>query len=687
LRRLVLALAALAAALVLAAPAGAAGYADAGYWNVADRLQERIEPWWDRHRDLYKPGDLSADTMVNANMLLLHSEAALYGHTGPSRQDGRARSIATAMVDSPPFVATLSGEEMGQAHAPGWLGAMNVQHAIQHLVVDAEVAEALAAAWRARDAIGLPPQTADLIARRLAAVAAGRYWRYPALRLNQINWYASVYRAAAETSGNNWYYRRDLLAQVRRFVRGIVTHRRDVAGNLRGGMRFQYVPDRPPGMRLNLDSPEYANLVASFARTWDAARAAGMPDLRASEKTILRRWMTRVLAGYWTHAGYLNWDTGFGFRRLHQAKKLPLAEQGLLAIAAGGDLVPRGPWAAWAKAMLDRSLELYLSWLPAGEGLPPALLYDLSVRHQPPPHAVLAASRVAANAARAVSAGIGRRTAVTPPPLYAFDPDIGRLAITTPRYNTAIVPVNHKAFPYGGIDLARLFDGRQRVAASIGGLPPASFGMVVRDARNRTVLATQRPRKFATRGRSPLRLVRAPSGVGASPLSPPTRAYAGPFSVLEATASVSAGGVTGRSTYVFRRSTIDGRWAFGASRRAARTVQVLFPSWGDGRAHVWAIGREGRARELTGPRRLSGISWLYVQSEDSGYAVVPRSAPGRAVATVVHPADQSSEPKAGPTLVLRLARRTRARSLGASVRLIPAPTRAEARELVGHQTY
>jgi hypothetical protein len=491
-----------------------------------------------------------------------------------------------------------------------------------------------------------------------------------------------VYRAAAETSGNSWYYRRDLLAQVRRFVRGIVAHRPDVAGNLRGGMRFQYVPDRPPGMRLNLDSPEYANLVASFARNWDAARAAGMPDLRASEKTILRRWMRRVLAGYWTHAGYLNWDTGFGFRRLHQAKKLPLAEQGLLAIAAGGDLVPRGPWAAWAKAMLDRSLQLYTSWLPAGEGLPPALLYDLEVRHQPAPHAVLAASRVAANAARAVDAGIGRRTAATPPPLYAFDPDIGRLAVTTPRYNTAIVPVNQGAFPYGGIDLARLFDGHQRVAGSIGGLPPASFGMVVRDARNRTLLATQRPRRFASRGRSPLRLVRAPSGVGASASSPPTRAFAGRFSELEATASVSGGGVTGRSTYVFRRSTIDGRWSFGAPRSAARTVQVLFPSWGDERAHVWAVGTAGQARELTGPRRLSGIRWLYVQSEDSGYAVVPRSAPGRTVATVVHPADQSSEPKTGPTLVLELGRRTRARSLGASVRLIPAPTRVEARALV-----
>ena len=37
-----------------------------------------------------------------------------------------------------------------------------------------------------------------------------------------------------------------------------------------------------------------------------------------------------MIAGYWTHGGYLNWDTGLGFRRWHQAKKVPLAAQALL---------------------------------------------------------------------------------------------------------------------------------------------------------------------------------------------------------------------------------------------------------------------------------------------------------------------------------------------------------------------
>ena len=56
---------------------------------------------------------------------------------------------------------------------------------------------------------------------------------------------------------------------------------------------------------------------------------------------------------------------------------------------------------------------------------------------------------------------------VKPPPLYSFDPATGRLAVTTPKYNTAITAVTHGAYPHGGIDLARLYDGRQNIAATL----------------------------------------------------------------------------------------------------------------------------------------------------------------------------------------------------------------------------
>ena len=89
---------------------------------------------------------------------------------------------------------------------------------------------------------------------------------------------------------------------------------------------------------------------------------------------------------------------------------------------------------------------------------------------------ILFAARMAANAARAVTAGLGRSPGSEPPPFYAYDADIGRLAVSTPAYSTAIVAVNHAAFPYGGIELARLFDGRGEPLTGIGGVGPAAMG-------------------------------------------------------------------------------------------------------------------------------------------------------------------------------------------------------------------
>jgi hypothetical protein len=393
--------------------------------------------------------------------------------------------------------------------------------------------------------------------------------------------------------------------------------------------------------------------------------------------------MTRVLAGYWTHAGYLNWDTGFGFRRLHQAKKLPLAQEGLLAIAAGGDLTPGPAWAAWAKSMLDRGISLYERWLPDDGGVPPALLFDLSERPQPAAHAVLAAARVEANAARAVDAGLGSHRSAVPPPLYAWDPDTGRLAVTTPHYNTAIVSANANAFPYGGLDIARLFDGRQEVAGSIGGVSPAAFGMVIRTAAGHTLLATQRPASGGVRGAPAVHLVQAPSGVGASPRSAPTRAFAGRFTRLRTIGHVRRGRQAATVGYVFRSRTIDARWSFRGTGRARRTVELDFPSWqGNGDAHVWAVAPGGWTREILNYRTLEGVRWFYVQSERSGYAVVPRDMPASARAQLVHPARQPSAPRPGPTLVLELAHASRARSLSGAVRLIPAKDLATARRLV-----
>jgi hypothetical protein len=664
--------AALVAAALLgftAAPAHA--WDEARYWAFADRVQERVDDAWSKSLDRYTPHSISAETMMNANMLLVHATAALRGYHGPSRQDARARSIATQLVtQTPPWLEIVRDPQPGsQPHAPGWTASMREERSGQHLVVDGEVADALATAWRARDAIGLDPNVAAVIQDRLRRVAESPYWRYPTIRLNQINWYAEVYSAAAEVTGDPAFLQRDMHGQLTRFVRSIRKPTPGTAGTLGPGMRFHYLPDGAPRSQLNTESAEYANIVASTNRFYDAAVARGMPPLPPADEALLRRWMTRVLAGYWTHAGYLNWDTGFSFGRWHQMKKLGLAQQSLIGIAAGGRLSPSRAEAAWAKYILESGFALYERKLPEHTGVAPGLFYPFTVHPQSDAQALLSASRLVANAARAVSAGIAARPVAEPPPLYAFDPDVGRLAITTPRYNTAITAVTQGAYPYGGIDIARLYDDRQEVAATLGAQAPASFGLLVRDRRGNSRLVTARPASDRTTPPA-LRLVRAPRGVGSA--GTPLRPFAGRFRVLRVTGTAHGAGVDARSTYTFRRSSIFGEWAVHARTTARRSAEALFPSTGGDRAAVWAILRSGLVVKLEDRIEVRGVAAFWVESEHAGYVVVPSDRVKGSVATIIQPKTQPSAPDPGPTLSIRLTNRLRKRTVHFSARIEPA---------------
>ena len=117
----------------------------------------------------------------------------------------------------------------------------------------------------------------------------------------------------------------------------------------------------------------------------------------------------RVLAGYWTHGGYVNWDTGFGFRRWHQAKKLGLSQQALIGIATAPQLAPRPDAPAWANWMLRRGFEFYERQLERSGDTPPAMFFGVHAEPQPVENAYLALARMSSNAARAIAAGLGAR--------------------------------------------------------------------------------------------------------------------------------------------------------------------------------------------------------------------------------------------------------------------------------------
>ncbi len=610
---------------------------DARYLAFADRMVVAVEDVWDERAGFYR--SRRSEPQFNANLLLVYSVAAQAGHRGPARRDERARRIARRLVQSPaPYVVRdppTQGDS--QTHAPGWTNAIEGE-GLQHLVFDADLVDGLAAAYGARHALGLPASTARRIADAVHRTASGRFWRWPAIRLNQISWYAQMYAADATVTGDGTMLREDLRKQVVRFARRS-------RANFGPGLGFRYLPHRSNASTSNVDTAEYASITLSAARFLEPARAAGMRPLPRAAVRLLRDWARRAVAGYWTHGGYLNWDTGLGFKRWHQTKKLGLSQQALIGIASSPTVA--GPrLRAWAKWMLDRGFVLFDRWSRRAGGVPPGLAFGVHVDPQSGGDARLGAARMAANAARAVAAGLGDAPSRRPPALYAYDPGTGRLAVTTPHYNTAIVPVSHGAFPYGGLDLARLFDGDQRVAAGIGGRPPSAFGLRVRDLGGRTLLATQRARTY---GPPPVRLTRAPAGVGVAAATGARRAYAGPFRDLRLRGETGALGLRASSAYRFRPRWIDASWTATSRTGAPLSTDALFPTWGDRPA----IALNGHRLDRAAVPIARGDR-LTIRSGGTGYSVTIRNAPPGASARLVPGNRQASAPRAGPSIAIGL---------------------------------
>ena len=86
---------------------------------------------------------------------------------------------------------------------------------------------------------------------------------------------------------------------------------------------------------------------------------------------------------------------------------------------------------------------------------------------------------------------------------------------------------------------------------------------------------------------------------------------------------------------------------------------MLFPSTGGTRAAVWAVLRGGAVVPVSAGRPVMGVRGFWVQSEHSGYAVVPVDRVKGATAAIIQPAHQASAPDPGPTLSIRLTNRLR----------------------------
>ena len=323
------------------------------------------------------------------------------------------------------------------------------------------------------------------------------------------------------------------------------------AHNLSPSYRFQYQSDSA-GSRKNIDSAEYANITLHFVSWYEQALRAGMRPLPEADMRILRAWAARVQFGYWMHNGMLSWDSGLGFKRWMKAKTWAYALQGPMAIASSPRFWLDPRQGAWAKYVFDRGLwQFALRCEPlAPRHLPSVHLYDVGRDYQGTGSRRIYVARMGANAMRAIGRGLGEMDAEAPPPFYSFDADVGRLNVSTRRYSAAIVADNRGAFPYGGIELARLFDSQGVPIGGVGGRPPASFGVVLRRPGRSRVLATQGEPAGAE-----VVLARSPLGRVTRTRRYPAHPDAGPFDHLEAVGRVARDGARSRSITASRRST------------------------------------------------------------------------------------------------------------------------------------
>jgi hypothetical protein len=653
------------AAPALASPPSAS-LRTADYWSLADRIAAAFGPTWDAQDEDYRWQGV-ADIRTNANMLTAHSIAALMRHTGAARQDARARAIVRHLTTAPVWrgVKRAQATTNGVSHpstcwatdfAGTWPG---------HMSLESKVASALAWAYRARAALGLSPSATNAIRREVAACANSRAWRYPSLMANQINWPAEMYMSAATVTGSGALLRGDYRRQIVRFADGI-THpmRGKRSANLSPSYAFHYRPDMPATAAINLDAPEYADIVMDSISYYQRALAVGMRPLPRRSVALMRAWVTRVLAGNWTHAGYLNWDTGHGFGRWHSAQYWAFAQQGLLAIATSPAFSAGNTQRRWAKALFDRSLTLYRAITARSSAL-----LDVDEMFGVKPHfqdANAFHSRILANVTRAIASGLGRIPAIDPPPLYAYDYDTGRLAISTPSYSTAIVPRNRGAFPYGGIEMARLFADGQRVAANVGGLPPAAFGIVVDDLHGQPAGASQ---QSYPKARARLAVTQSPRGAITRPRPYPARPYAGAFGRITAVGSAALGSVRVRSTHSFGARSIDEQWHV-ADRARNHLAEAHFPTWGGDDAYIDVVLDDGTTVRLAGPHADSArpelahvVRIVLGTSTGAGYSLTHIKAPANARLALVAAARQTSDPNPGPTLAIRLGSTTRPRDL------------------------
>ncbi|EHN12335.1 hypothetical protein PAI11_07550 [Patulibacter medicamentivorans] len=458
-------------------------------WALPDALQGPMDRLWNERRGAYVSPDGRISTRLNAEMLRIHAAAALTEHDGPARHDDRIAGLV-AFLTGPAYLASTDGLRFGDSrhntvHAPGWRQS-DSPTVNQHPSIDATVARALRIAWLARERIGLPERDRQAIRATVVAVASSATFRAPSRLLNQINWNADLYGAAATVGDDPRLLRDDYRQQLAWFAEH--AHRPVHAGrtpNLSDGNGFHYRPDvRASDPVDRTDTVEYANVVLGALRYYGQALRAGMRPLRPEQLETLREWATHTVDADWTPSGYLNWETGKGQSRIHLRQYWALALDGaVMALRGGSSIIGRSP--AEADLLLSRGVRLFRQWAADADTiLLPATTFGFrSSFENVRSNRVTATVRLAATLAdwAAGCACDGRLPGPDrslAPLKVDLDPGFGRLTVNGPRYATAIAPPT--SVPTGGgLEPAWILDADAAPLGALGGGGDGSLGLEV----------------------------------------------------------------------------------------------------------------------------------------------------------------------------------------------------------------
>ena len=236
-----------------------------------------------------------------------------------------------------------------------------------------------------RDLIGLSTQTADAIANRIQATAEGVFFLYPNMRLNQVNWYLELYVWAAVTAKDPQKWMPQFRRQLTRWCTG-ATQVRDpwIIPNLSPSWSFHRDPLESLDSPQNIESNEYACIILDALSYLPEAKQYGLV-LTDDQKRVLKAWSKRALSAYFTHSGYMNWDTGLYLERWHLGRYWAWSLGGLFAIMLNdeqGDPTD----AQHAKWLFDRSLATYTRWAKLnGTAVPQTPTYPVKSQLTPNP--------------------------------------------------------------------------------------------------------------------------------------------------------------------------------------------------------------------------------------------------------------------------------------------------------------